>query len=78
MKQNSSSSRTTSQKSRIQEPPLPPIAEELRPWVVAKFSAGYCDVSGPAWQAGLPCMTCRPLLSPHTCLTLVPSSGTCV
>ena len=33
------------QSSGSQEPPLEPIVADLRPWVVDKFSAGFCDVS---------------------------------
>lgn len=54
-KRSSSSSKQT---STAPEPPLPPIVAELRPWVVAKFSAGYCDVSCNflkcvCWHCGL-------------------------
>ena len=39
------------QSSGSQEPPLEPIVAVLRPWVVDKFSAGFCDVS-LVWSAG--------------------------
>ena len=46
----------SSSASAVFEPPLPPLFEDLRPWGVAKFTAGFTDVSmvrGQAWAKGI-------------------------